>query len=74
MQPVMVEKCITERSLVLMTYNTYEVWKHTSPDIKQRIVAKTNNQAKRIYCKRKGISPSDAWCGLSNIVARKVRD
>lgn len=57
-----------------MTYNTYEVWKHTSPDIKQRIVAKTNNQAKRIYCKRKGISPSDAWCGLSNIVARKVRD
>ncbi len=56
------------------TYNVYEVWSITSPNLKQRIVAKSNDQAKRIFCKRKGISPSDHFCGLSNIVAKKVKD
>lgn len=56
------------------TYNTYEVWTRTSPNYKSRIVVKSNDQAKRIYCKKKGVSPSDYWCGLSNMSARKVKD
>lgn len=33
------------------------------------IYAKTNDQAKRIYCKENGTSPSDYWCGISSLKA-----
>ena len=37
------------------------------------IWAVSNNQAKRAFCKAFGISPSDYWCGLSALTARRLK-
>jgi len=37
------------------------------------IWASSSAQAKRIYCREKGISPSDYWCGMSTLNARKLK-
>lgn len=37
------------------------------------IWAASNNQAKRIFCKEHGIRPSDSWCGISDLTARKLK-
>ena len=29
--------------------------------------------AKRIYCQKNGIRPSDEWCGISSLTARKLK-
>lgn len=52
--------------------NTFQVWKRTNPDIKYRIQAETANKAKRIFLKQRGICPSDYWCGLTNVSAKKL--
>ena len=36
------------------------------------IWATSSNQAKRVFCREYGISPSDYWCGLSDLTARKL--
>lgn len=48
----------------------YEIKKHGH--IVYHIRAKSGSAAKRIACKRDGVSPSDSWCGLSTYSARKV--
>ncbi len=37
------------------------------------VEAKTSDQAKRKICREKGISPSDAWCGMSTMQAKKIK-
>lgn len=37
------------------------------------IWAASSNQAKRIFCKEYRIHPSDYWCGLSTMTARKLK-
>jgi len=37
------------------------------------IRASSSTQAKRIYCREKGIRPSDSWCGISTLTARKLK-
>lgn len=32
----------------------------------------TNSTAKREFCREYGISPSDYWCGLSDLTARRL--
>ena len=34
--------------------------------------AVSSNQAKREFCREYGISPSDYWCGLSDLTARRL--
>lgn len=34
--------------------------------------AASSNQAKREFCREYGISPSDYWCGLSDLTARRL--
>lgn len=34
--------------------------------------AASSNQAKREFCLEYGISPSDYWCGLSDLTARRL--
>ena len=48
----------------------YEIKKHGH--IVYHIRAKSGSAAKRIACKRDGVSPSDSWCGLSTYSARKM--
>ena len=36
------------------------------------IFASSGNQAKRLYCKERGIRPSDVCCGISNLSAHKL--
>ena len=36
------------------------------------IWAASSNQAKREFCREYGISPSDYWCGLSDLTARRL--
>ena len=36
------------------------------------IWAASGNQAKREFCREYGISPSDYWCGLSDLTARRL--
>lgn len=35
--------------------------------------AASSNQAKREFCREYGISPSDCWCGLSALTARRLK-
>lgn len=35
--------------------------------------AASSNQAKREFCREYGISPSDYWCGLSDLTARRLK-
>lgn len=35
--------------------------------------AASSDQAKRIFCKEYRIHPSDYWCGLSTLTARKLK-
>ncbi|WP_147401781.1 hypothetical protein [Acutalibacter sp. 1XD8-33] len=35
--------------------------------------AASGNQAKREFCREYGISPSDYWCGLSDLTARRLK-
>ena len=35
--------------------------------------AASSNQAKREFCREYGISPSDYWCGLSALTARRLK-
>ena len=52
------------------TYSTYEV---KSPGgFIRRIVAKDSAAAKREYCRRLGHKPSDPWCGVTVLTARRV--
>ena len=52
------------------TYNTYDV---TSPGgFIRRIVAKDSAAAKREYCRRLGRKPSDPYCGMAALTARRV--
>ena len=37
------------------------------------ILATSSTQAKRIYCQKNGIRPSDEWCGISSLTARKLK-
>ena len=37
------------------------------------IWAVSSNQAKREFCREYGISPSDYWCGLSALTARRLK-
>ena len=37
------------------------------------IWAASSNQAKREFCREYGISPSDYWCGLSDLTARRLK-
>ena len=37
------------------------------------IWAASSNQAKRAFCREYGISPSDYWCGLSDLTARRLK-
>ncbi len=37
------------------------------------IWAGSGGQAKRIYCKKRGIRPSDEWLGISALTARKLK-
>lgn len=37
------------------------------------ILATSGTQAKRIYCQKNGIRPSDEWCGISSLTARKLK-
>lgn len=37
------------------------------------IWAASGNQAKRAFCREYGISPSDYWCGLSDLTARRLK-
>ena len=34
--------------------------------------AASSNQAQREFCREYGISPSDYWCGLSDLTARRL--
>ena len=52
------------------TYSTYEV-KSPSGFIR-RIVAKDSAAAKREYCRRLGRKPSDPYCGMAALTARRV--
>ena len=36
------------------------------------IWAASSNQAKREFCREYGISPSDYWCGMSDLTARRL--
>lgn len=36
------------------------------------IWAASSNQAKREFCREYGISPSDYWCGLSDLTAQRL--
>ena len=38
------------------------------------IEAKNSIQAKRKACRYWGIKPSDSWCGLSALKARKIKE
>lgn len=38
------------------------------------VKAKNATQAKRKACKEWDISPSDPWCGLSAMTARKIKE
>ena len=40
----------------------------------RRIKAKNSTAAKREYCRRLGIRPSDYWCGMTALTARRVKD
>ena len=44
-----------------------------SSGCKLHIWAASSDQAKRIFCKEYGIRPSDYWCGLSALTARKLK-
>lgn len=47
----------------------------TSPGEQEITVnAENSEQAKRLACKHWGISPSDSWCGMSALKARRIRD
>lgn len=47
----------------------------TSPGGREvEIEAKNSTQAKRQACKYWGIKPSDKWCGLSALTARKLNE
>lgn len=35
--------------------------------------AASGDQAKRSFCKEYGIRPSDYWCGMSTLTARKLK-
>lgn len=35
--------------------------------------ATSGNQAKRTFCREYNISPSDYWCGLSDLTARRMK-
>lgn len=37
------------------------------------IWATSSNQAKRVFCREYGISPSDYWCGLTALTARRLK-
>ena len=37
------------------------------------IYAKSSTEAKRIFCKRRGIDPNDPWSGISIVTAKKVK-
>ena len=37
------------------------------------VEAKTGEQAKRVFCKAFGIRPSDKWCGVRALSARKLK-
>ena len=51
--------------------NTYEV---KSPGgFARRITAKNSTAAKREYCRRLGIRPSDYWCGMTALTAKKLK-
>jgi hypothetical protein len=39
---------------------------------KESIPAKNSGEAKRIYCRRHGISPSDYWCGVTSLKAKRI--
>jgi len=51
--------------------NLYLVSSHGGSTL--HIWASSSAQAKRIYCREKGISPSDYWCGMSTLTARKLK-
>lgn len=36
--------------------------------------AQNSTQAKKIACKYLGIKPSDKWCGLSSLIAKKIKE
>ncbi|CEP67136.1 Uncharacterized [Moorella glycerini] len=36
------------------------------------VEARDSSQAKRLACKKWGIKPSDYWCGVTSLKARKV--
>ncbi len=38
------------------------------------VEAKNSTQAKRKACRFWGISPSDPWCGLSALRAKKIKE
>ena len=38
------------------------------------VEAKTSDQAKRKVCHMKGISPSDAWLGISTMSAKRINE
>lgn len=40
---------------------------------KLHIYAKNSGQAKRIYCKQRGFTFSDPWCGASTLTARALK-
>lgn len=40
---------------------------------KLHVWAASGNQAKRIFCKEYGIRPSDYWCGIRSLTARKLK-
>jgi len=46
----------------------YEIFEHG--EYKLTVEAKNGQQAKRIYCRLMGISPSDKWCGMSVLSAK----
>ena len=52
----------------------YEVRKRTDTYNIIEVTANDNNQAKRMFCKMFNINPSDKWCGMSNMTARKIKD
>lgn len=47
----------------------------TTPGEREIIIeAQNNTQAKRIACKYLGIKPSDKWCGVSSLTAKKIKE
>jgi len=53
-----------------ITCNIYEV--KSTGGFALRIVAKNSTQAKRIYCRKTNRRPSDLFCGIKSLTAKKV--